>query len=151
MNTAIQSLNEKICEDYTVSIICDRSRILDLYEEGELEEVFFTEGFYHRSFDTNPHNLSSYLKAAVEHFLIHYTQYRNFEECIDKNFDYSDGEFIIYRHVNSQNNDPSEEDIELWKKGEINLYAQYTRIKVKVNDRLIDFELIKDLIETEVR
>ena len=147
MNPTIQRLNKEICEDYTVSIVCDRSRMLDLYEEGEVEEVFFTEGFYQRSFDTNPHDLSSYLKATIENVLVHYTQYNNFEECIDKNFDNDcDGEFIVCRHVNEQNDDPSEEDIELWKKGDVNLYAQYTRIKVKVNDRLIDFDLIRDLV-----
>ena len=147
MNSAIQRLNKEICEDYTVSIVCDRSRMLDLYEEGEVEEVFFTEGFYQRSFDTNPHDLSSYLKATIENVLVHYTQYNNFEECIDKNFDNDcDGEFIVCRHVNEQNDDPSEEDIELWKKGDVNLYAQYTRIKVKVNDKLIDFDLIRDLV-----
>ena len=38
MNSAIQRLNKEICEDYTVSIVCDRSRILDLYKEEEVGE-----------------------------------------------------------------------------------------------------------------
>jgi len=150
MNPTIQKLNAAICEDYTVSIVCDRSIILDAYEEGELEEVYYTSSFYERSFDTNPDFLSIGLKSAVENVLIHYTQYNNFKEFIEKNFDYSDDEFIAYRHVNKDQNEPTIGDVEMWKIGKEELYAQYTHIKVRVNNRLIGFELIKDLIEMEV-
>tara|TARA_B100000900_G_C20160658_1_gene545793 strand:- start:130 stop:585 length:456 start_codon:yes stop_codon:yes gene_type:complete len=149
MNPTIQKLNDTICEDYTVSIVCDRSTILDSYEEGELEEVYHTTSFYERSFDTNPDFLSSGLKAAIENVLKNYSQYDTFEECIKENFSYSDCDFIVLRHVTESFNDPSKEEVELWKKGEINLYNQYTHIKVKVNDRLIDLDLIKALVEME--
>ncbi len=148
-DTAIQRLNEVICKDYTVSIICDRSKMLDSYEEGEKEQVYWTSGFYHRSFDTNPDNLSSCLKEAIENFLIHYTQYDTFEDCMRENFDESYCDFIVYRHVNKDCNNPSEDEIELWKAKELDLYAQYTDIKVSINSRFIDLKLIIDLIKGE--
>ena len=150
MNPTIQKLNSVICEDYTVSIVCGRSTILDSYEEGELEEVYHNSTFYKRSFDTNPGFLSSTLKVAIENVLKNYSQYNTFEECIKENFSYSDCDFIVLRNVTENCNDPTEEEVELWRKGEINLYNQYTHIKVKVNDRLIDLDLIKELIEMEV-
>ena len=56
MSPALQRLNNAICEEYTVNISCDRSRVLDVYEEGELDEVYWSSNFYQRSFTTNPHN-----------------------------------------------------------------------------------------------
>ena len=150
MSPAFQRLNKAICEEYTVNISCDRSRVLDVYEEGELDEVYWTSDFYQRSFTTTPPFLISNLKAGIENVLIHYTQYSTFEECANENFNYSDCSFIVYRHVNKQSNDPSNAELELWKSGEIDLYAQYTHIKVRINSVLIEEDLIRELIESEV-
>tara|TARA_B100000902_G_C26647877_1_gene592333 strand:- start:94 stop:549 length:456 start_codon:yes stop_codon:yes gene_type:complete len=149
MNSTIQKLNNAICEDYTVDIICDRSTILDSYEEGELEEVYYTSAFYERSFDTNPDFLSSGLKAAIENVLKNYSKYNSFEEYMKENFDYSDCDFIVLRNVTESYNDPSKEEYELWKKGKLKMYNQYTHIRVKINSRFIDLDLIKELVEIE--
>ena len=149
MSAAIQELNNKICEEYTVEIRCDRSKIRDVYEEGEVEEVYWTSDFYQRSSTTRPHNLSSNLKEGIENVLRHYTQYSTYEECMSDNFNYSDSNFIVYRHVTGSCNDPTPEEVELWKKGEIDLYAQYTHIKVMINGAIIDLDLIIELIKGE--
>ncbi len=151
MNSTIQKLNNAICEDYTVDIICDRSTILDSYEEGELEEVYYTSAFYERSFDTNPDFLSSGLKAAIENVLKNYSKYNSFEEYMKENFDYSDCDFIVLRNVTESYNDPSKEEYELWKKGKLKMYNQYTHIRVKINSRFINLDLIKELVEIEVK
>lgn len=149
MNSALQELNKKICEEYTVEISCDRSKIRDVYNEGEVEEVYWTSDFYKRSSDTNPDNLSSNLKEGIENVLRHYTQYNTYEECMSNNFNYSDTGFVVYRHVNGKCNDPSEAEVELWKKGKVDLYAQYTNIKVMINGAIIDADLIASLIKGE--
>lgn len=149
MSSALQELNRRICEEYTVEISCDRSRVRDVYEEGEVEEVYSTSDFYKRSSITRPHNLSSNLKEGIENVLRHYTQYSTYEECMRDNFNYSDSDFVVYRHVNASFNDPTPEEVELWKKGELDLYAQYTHIKVMINNAVIDVDLIIDLIKGE--
>ena len=35
----IQRLNKKICEEYKIEVNCDRSHILDTYDQGEEEEI----------------------------------------------------------------------------------------------------------------
>ena len=149
MESAIERLNKKIVEEYTVEISCDRSKMRDSFEEGELEEVYWTSDFYQRSYVTNPHNLSSNLKEGIENVLRHYTQYNTFEEYMKESFHDKYSSFIIYRHVNEKCNEPSSTEVELWKKGEVNLYAQYTHVKVSVNSMLIDSDLIIDLIKGE--
>ena len=149
MESAIKRLNNKICEEYKVEIRCDRSKILDVYEEGEEKEVYWTSDFYQRSSMTRPHNLSSNLKEGVENVLRHYTQYNTFEEYIKEGVDEEASHLVVYRHVNSNCNDPSAEELELWKKGEIDLYAQYTHIKVMINSAIIHPDLIIDLIKGE--
>ena len=146
MSSAIEDLNKKICEEYTVEISCDRSKILDVYEEGELEEVYFASDFYQRSSTANPQNLSSNLKAGIENVLKHYTQYSTYEEYMKESFHESFCSLVVYRHINSDCNEPSAEELESWKKGEVDLYAQYTHIKVKINSVLIDAELIERLL-----
>ena len=146
MSSAIEDLNKKICEEYTVEISCDRSKMLDIYNKEESELVYWTSDFYQRSFTTNPHNLVSFLKAGIENVLKHYTQYDTFEECIEKNSNVYDYNLVVFRHVKKDYNEPSTEELELWKKGEVDLYAQYTHIKVKINSVLIDAELIERLL-----
>lgn len=147
VQSAIQNLNALINEEYTVEITCDRSKVLDIFEEGETKEVFFTSNFYQRSFETRPHNLSAYLKAAIENVLKHYTQFSSMEECMKKNFNYSDNDLVILQQITESLNKPTNEDYELWKKGETNLYNQYTHIKVKINSTSIGLDLILDLLK----
>ena len=151
MDQAIARLNEKICEEYEIRVTCDRSHIIDRYEEGEIEEVSFVEGFYNSKRESTVENIGSNIKEVVEYILKTYTQFNTFEEYFQDNFNYSDDYFIVYRHVNKDFNEPTKAEIELWKTGEIDLYAQYTHVKLKVNSTLLDVDMIRSLIEMEIR
>ena len=147
MNTAIQRLNNKICEEYTIEVTCDQSHIIDKYEEGEVEEVSFVTGFYNSKRESTIENIGSNIKEVVEYILKTYTQFKTFEEYFNDNFNYSDDYFIVRRQVNKDRNEPTIGDVEMWKIGEEDLYAQYTHIKLKVNSALLDVDMIRSLIE----
>ena len=147
MNTAIQRLNNKICEEYTIEVTCDQSHIIDKYEEGEVEEVSFVTGFYNSKRESTIENIGSNIKEVVEYVLKTYTQFKTFEEYFNDNFNYSDDYFIVRRQVNKDRNEPTIGDVEMWKIGEEDLYAQYTHIKLKVNSALLDVDMIRSLIE----
>ena len=149
MNTAIQRLNNKICEEYTIEVTCDRSHIVDTYDQGEEAEVAWKSDFYNSKRESTVENIGSNIKEVVEYILKTYTQFNTFEEYFQDNFNYSDDYFIVYRHVNKDFNEPTKAEIELWKTGEIDLYAQYTHIKLKVNSILLDVDMIRSLIEME--
>ena len=147
MNSAIQRLNNKICEEYTIEVTCDQSHIIDRYEEGEIEEVSFVTGFYNSKRESTAENIGSNIKEVVEHVLKTYTQFKTFEEYFNDNFNYSDDYFIVRRQVNKDRNEPTIGDVEMWKIGEEDLYAQYTHIKLTVNSALLDVDMIRSLIE----
>ena len=147
MNTAIQRLNDKICEEYTIEVTCDQSHITDRYEEGEVEEVSFVKGFFNSKTESTVENIGHNIKQVVEHVLKTYTQFNTFEEYFNDNFNYSDDYFIVYRQVNKDHNEPTIGDVEMWKIGEEDLYSQYTHIKLKVNSALLDVDMIRSLIE----
>ena len=147
MNPEIQRLNKKICEEYAIEVTCDRSHIIDTYDKGEVKEVSFIESFHNSKRESTAENIGSNIKEVVDHVLKTYTQHDTFEEYYQDNFNYDDNYFIIYQHVNKDCNEPTKEEIELWKKGKIDLYAQYTHIKLKVNSTLLDVDMIRSLIQ----
>ena len=147
MNTAIQRLNNKICEEYTIEVTCDQSHIIDRYEEGEVEEVSFVKGFYNSKRESTVENIGRNIKEVVEHVLKSYTQFNTFDEYFNDNFNYSDDYFIVHRQVNKDRNEPTIGDVEMWKIGEEDLYSQYTHIKLTVNSTLLDVDMIRSLIE----
>ena len=149
MNSVIQRLNEEICSEYTIEITCDQSHIIDKYEEGEVEEVSFVEGFHNSKRESTVENIGSSIKEVVEHALKTYTQFNTFEEYFNDNFNYSDDYFIVRRQVNKDRNEPTIGDVEMWKIGEEDLYAQYTHIKLTVNSALLTVDMIRSLIEME--
>ena len=149
MNTAIQRLNSKICEEYTIEVTCDRSHIVDTYDQGEEAEVAWKSDFYSSKRESSVENIGSNIKEVVEHALKTYTQFNTFEEYFNDNFNYSDDYFIIRRQVNKDRNEPTIGDVEMWKIGEEDLYAQYTHIKLTVNSALLNVDMIKSLIESE--
>ena len=149
MNPTIQRLNETICQEYTIEVSCDQSHIIDRYEEGEVEEVSFIESFHNSKRESTVENIGTNLKETVNHVLKTYTQFDTFEKYFSDNFNYSDDYFIVHRQVNKDRNSPTQEEIDLWKRGEEDLYSQYTHIKLKVNSALLDVDMIKSLIESE--
>ena len=149
MNTAIQRLNETICQEYTIEISLDQSHIIDRYEEGEVEEVSFITNFHNSKRESTVENIGSNIKEVVEHALKTYAQFNTFEEYFNDNFNYSDDYFIVHRQVNNDRNTPTEDEILKWKSGEEDLYSQYTNIKLCVNSALLNVDMIKSLIESE--
>ena len=147
--SAIQRLNEKICEEYKIEVNCDRSHILDTYDQGEEEEVNWKSNFYSSSRESTTENIGGNIKEMVEYVLKTYTQFSSFEEYYEDNWNYDDNYFIIYQNVNKDCSEPSETEVELWKKGELDLFAQYTHIKIRVNSALLDVSMIQSLIEME--
>ena len=149
MSLAIQKLNERICEEYTIEVQTDRSHILDTYLQGEEEEVNWKPNFYNSSRESTTENIGINIKEVVNYVLKTYTQFSSFEEFYEDSWSYDDESFIVYQHVNENCNEPTKSEVELWKAGEINLYAQYTHIKLRVNSALLDVSLINELIEME--
>lgn len=149
MNPAIQRLNKEICKEYIIEVSCDQSHIIDRYEEGEVEEVSYVENFYNSKKESTVDNISNRIKEVVNHVLKTYTQFNSFEEYYEDNFNYSDNYFIVHRQVNSEQNEPTIGDVEMWKIGEEDLYSQYTHVKLRVNSVLLDVDMIKSLIELE--
>ena len=149
MNSAIQKLNGVICEEYVIEITCDQSHIIDRYEVGEGEESSFFENFYSSKRESTVDSIGINLKEAVDYVLNSYTQFNNFEEYFADDLNYSDDYFIVRRQVNKEYSEPTKEEVERWKNGEEDLYAQYTHIKIKVNTALIDVAMISELIERE--
>lgn len=149
MDPVIERLNGKICEEYVIRVTCDRSHIIDRYEEGEIEEVSFVEGFYNSKRESTVENIGSNVKEVVEHVLKTYTQFNTFDHYFNDNENYSDDYFIVRRQVNCDSNEPTTEEVEMWKIGEEDLYAQYTHIKLTINSALLSVDMIRSLIEME--
>mgnify|MGYP000084729138 FL=1 len=155
MDKVIRELNEVICQEYTITLDCDRELILDRYEEGEMQFVEYIELFTVDKLKDNLFNcdresarddLRDNLKEMIEDFLKIHTQYDTLEECMKDNFNYSDHDFIVLQQVNRGYEEPTAGDIELWKSGEKDLFSQYTRIGIKINNKQIDLDLILDLL-----
>jgi len=62
---------------------------------------------------------------------------------------YSDCDFIVAQQVNRDYEEPTDGDIELWKIGEKDLFNQYTRIGIKINNRQIDLDLVLALLDVK--
>ena len=61
-------------------------------------------------------------------------------------FDDEQKEFWLSRMVDVDNDDVSQTQIELWKKGEEKLYVQSIGMNVKINGTPINCEMLKKLI-----
>ena len=158
MDKVIRELNEVICQEYTITLDCDRELILDRYEEGEMQFVEYIELFtvdklkdnlFNSKRESTRDDLRDDLKEMIEDFLKIYTQYDTLEECMKDNFNYSDCDFIVAQQVNRDYEEPTDGDIELWKIGEKDLFNQYTRIGIKINNRLIDLDLVLALLDVK--
>ena len=149
MDKVIRELNEVICQEYTITLDCDRELFLDRYEEGEIYSEEYDEHFYCIDRESTRDYLRDNLKEMIEDFLKIHTQYDTLEECMKDNFNYSDRDFIVLQQVNRDCEEPTVGDIELWKIGEKDLFNQYTRIGIKINNRLIDLDLVLALLDVK--
>ena len=149
MDKVIRELNEVICQEYTITLDCDRELFLDRYEEGEMQSEEYNELFYCVDRESTVGDLKDNLKEMIEDFLKIHTQYDTLEECMKDNFNDSDYDFIVLQQVNRNYEEPSIGDIELWKIGEEILFNQYTRIGIKINNRQIDLDLVLALLDVK--
>jgi len=148
MNPTIQKLNELICEEYNVEIKLDQSLILDSYDEGELEENTFYYNVAEYMFHAQPHTLSEKLRNKLNFILSRELQFGTLSDLGDDDeFGYYEDRLCIMQQTREDRSQPSEADVELFKKGDLKLYNLYTEFKTYFNGQQItDLDLIRDLV-----
>ena len=148
MNPTIQKLNELICEEYNVEIKLDQSLILDSYDEGELEENTFYHNVAEYMFYAQPHNLSESLKNKLNFILSRELQFGTLSDLGDGDeFGYYEDRLCIMQQTREDRSQPSEDEVELWKKGDLKLYNLYTEFKLYFNgQQIFNLNLIRDLV-----
>ena len=149
MNPTIQKLNELICEEYNVEIKLDQSLILDAYDEGELEENAFYQNAVEYCFHSQPHTLSEKLRNKLDFILSRELQFGTLSDLDgDDEFGYYEDRLCIMQQTREDRTQPSEDEVKLWKKGEIKLYNLYTEFKLYFNSQqILDLDLIRDLVK----
>ena len=150
MNPTIQKLNELICEEYNVEIKLDQSLILDSYNEGELEENTFYHNVAEYMFHAQPHTLSEKLRNKLNFILSRELQFGTLSDLGDDDdeFGYYEDRLCIMQQTREDRSQPSEADVELFKKGDLKLYNLYTEFKIYFNgQQIFDHDLIRDLVK----
>ena len=151
MNPTIQKLNELICEEYNVEIKLDQSLILDSYDEGELEEYTFYYNVAEYMFHAQPHTLSEKLRNKLNFILSRELQFGTLSDLggdDDDEFGYYEDRLCIMQQTREDKSQPSEADVELFKKGDLKLYNLYTDFNIYFNGQQItDLDLIRDLVK----
>tara|TARA_B100000927_G_scaffold266919_1_gene240679 strand:+ start:1226 stop:1678 length:453 start_codon:yes stop_codon:yes gene_type:complete len=149
MNPTIQKLNKLICEEYNVEIKLDQSLILDSYDEGELEENTFYHNVAEYCFYSQPHTLSEKLRNKLNFILSRELQFGTISDLDNGDeFGYYEDRLCIMQQTREDRSKPSEDDVELWKKGDLKLYNLYTEFKIYFNgQQLFDLDIIRDLVK----
>ena len=148
-NQAIQNLNAKIANNYDIKIRVSQSLILDSYEEGEIEEVTFIKCLDEQTFPATPENISKQLKDCLSYITEDLVEYGSLEKYFNECFNYSDDAIIILRSVTEEGRLPTEEEIELLRKGDFQLFNEYSHVNIKVNGISIGQELTKEILNME--
>ena len=146
--TTIDKINELIDNTYTIEITSDTEVNLDDYTEGEGE---FRNGW------TNDkvifHTESENLKSEVKQYLVDYIEDTLYVTCSEKDLleaigSYDDNEyFFVSKTVDNENTDPSETQIEDWKKGKEELFVQNIRITVSINGKELPADLLLEIMK----
>ncbi len=148
MNSTIQRLNELICEEYNVEIKLDQSLVHDSYDEGELEEYMFYHNVAEYCFYSQPDTLSEKLRNKLN-FISNGELQTEIVSDLDNDdeFSYYEDRLCIMQQAREDRTQPSEDEVELWKKGDFKLYNLYTEFKIYFNGQQIsDLDLIRDLV-----
>jgi hypothetical protein len=148
MNSTIQKLNELICEEYNVEIKLNQSLIHDSYDEGELEEYMFYHNVAEYCFYSQPHTLSETLRNKLNFISNEELQTEMISDLDnDDEFSYYEDRLCMMQQTREDRTQPSEDEVELWKKGEFKLFNLYTEFKICFNGQHIsDLDLIRDLV-----
>ena len=149
MNSTIQKLNELICEEYNVEIKLDQSLILDSYDEGELEENTFYHNVAEYCFYSQPNTLSEKLRNKLNFISNRELQFETISDLAnDDEFSCYEDRLCMMQQTREDRTQPSEDEVKLWKKGEIKLFNLYTEFKIYFNGQQIsDLDLIRDLVK----
>lgn len=146
--SVLAELKNLTSERYVVSIDADTTVYEDDYEEGEGDCVNMwknKETHLTTTSDELSMDLSKALKEYIEDELnIDYDKV-NIKQLFD-DFDDEQKEFWLSRMVDVDNDDVSQTQIELWKKGEEKLYVQSIGMNVKINGTPINCGMLKKLI-----
>ena len=148
MKSTIQKLNELICEEYNVEIKLDQSLVNDSYDEGELEEYMFYHNVAEYCFYSQPNTLSEKLRNKLN-FISNGELQTEIVSDLDNDdeFSYYEDRLCIMQQAREDRTQPSEDEVELWKKGEFKLFNLYTEFKIYFNGQQIsDLDLIRDLV-----
>ena len=146
--SVLAELKNLTSERYVVSIDADTTVYEDDYEEGEGDYVNMwknKEIHLTTTSDELSVDLSKALKEYIEDELnIDYDKV-NIKQLFDDSDD-EQKEFWLSRMVDVDNDDVSQTQIELWKKGEEKLYVQSIGMNVKINGTPINCGMLKKLI-----
>jgi len=147
--SAIKELNELINEEYRIEINLSRSVILDDYNEGELEESYYTPSVYDIERFSKPEAIKEDLRSALNFLMKDIIYYGTLEKYYKECFNYTDNDIVTLRQINLDGTEPSEEEIDLWTSGAHKLYTEYTAFEIVINGTKVGADLVSKLIESE--
>ena len=133
---------------YVVTIDAYTTVYEDDYEEGEGECVNIwknKETYLTTTSDELSVDLSKALKEYIEDELNIYYDKANIKQLFD-DFGDEEEQFWLSRMVDVDNDDVSQTQKELWKKGEEKLFVQSIGMNVKINGTPINCGMLKKLI-----
>jgi len=150
MHQTIQNLNMKVANNYNIQINVSQSLVLDHYEEGEIEEVEYIPCIDKRNLHANSSNISNTLNGHLNNIMNEIAGYDRLKDYFNY-LDDSDDSIIVLRSVTSERILPTKEQIELWRKGEFELFNEYSHINIKINGVKVGTGLIKQILEIDAK
>ena len=146
--SVLTELKNLTSDRYVVTIDAYTTVYEDDYEEGEGECVNIwknKETYLTTTSDELSVDLSKALKEYIEDELNIYYDNANIKQIFD-DFDDEEEQFWLSRMVDVDNDDVSQTQKELWKKGEEKLFVQSIGMNVKINGTPINCGMLKKLI-----
>ncbi len=150
--SVLTELKNLTSDRYVVTIDAYTTVYEDDYEEGEGECVNIwknKETYLTTTSDELSVDLSKALKEYIEDELNIYYDNANIKQLFDElfgDFDDEEEQFWLSRMVDVDNDDVSQTQKELWKKGEEKLFVQSIGMNVKINGTPINCGMLKKLI-----
>lgn len=146
--TTLEKIQNLVDDTYTIEISSETEVHLDDYEEGELG---YRNGWVNDRtlFHSEPFNvegeIKQYLTSYIEDTLfLDYTE----KDIISDLKNYDDNDYFCSNQcVDNENTTPSKEQIESWKKKEIELFNQSIRIEVSINGTNLTADILLEIME----
>ena len=143
--TALQELNSLITNEYTIEVNLLKTSILDSYIEGELEKSYDYRPYKTVKY-SNPKNIKQDLRSVLNFLMKDIVEYGSLEKYYKESFEDTDDSIVILMQENSDREKPTDEEIELWKAGEHDLYNSYYRFNVIINGAKVGLKLLNKII-----